>query len=55
MCDAAEKYQGSSLNSHLVSGPDLLKNPVRIFMRFREKKVALSRDIEALFNQVAVL
>ena len=54
VCYAAAKYQGSSLNSHLVSGPDLLNNLVGIFMRFREEKVALSGDIEAMFNQVAV-
>ena len=42
------------MNSHLVSGPDLLNNLVGIFMRFREEKVALSGDIEAMFNQVAV-
>ena len=52
--DAAAKFQGSSLNSHLLSGPDLLNNLVGIFMRFREEKVALSVDIEAMFNQVAV-
>ena len=44
VCDAAAKYQGSSLNSHLVSGPDLLNNLVGIFMRFREEKVAPSGD-----------
>ena len=55
VCDAAAKFQGSSLNSHLLSGPDLLNNLVGIFMRFREEKVALSGDIEAMFNQVAVV
>ena len=54
VCDAAAKFQGSSLNSHLLGGPDLLNNIVGIFMRFREEKVALSGDIEAMFNQVAV-
>ena len=42
------------MNSHLVSGPDLLNSVVGIFMRFREENVALSGDIEAMFNQVAV-
>ena len=54
VCDAAAKFQGSSLNSHLLTGPDLLNNLVGILMRFREEKVALSGDIEAMFNQVAV-
>ena len=54
VCDAAAKFQGSSLNSYLLSGPDLLNHLVGIFMRFREEKVALSGDIEAMFNQVAV-
>ena len=52
--DATAKFQGSSLNSHLLSGPDLLNNLVGIFKRFREEKVALPADIEAMFNEVAV-
>ena len=54
MCDAAAKFQCLSLNSHLLSGPDLLNNLVGVFMRSREEKVALLGDIEAMFNQVAV-
>ena len=54
VCAAGAKFQGSSLNSHLLRGPDLLKNLVGTFMRFREEKVALSGDIEAMFNQVVV-
>ena len=37
---AAAKFQGLSLNSQLLSGPDLLNNFVGIFMGFREEKVA---------------
>lgn len=54
VCEAAAKFWGLSLNSLLVSGPDLLKNLVGIFMRFREKTIVLSGDIEAMFIQVAV-
>ena len=54
VCDAAAKFQGSSLNGHLVTGPDLLNSLTGIFMRFREEKVALSADIEAIFNQAMV-
>ena len=42
--DAPAKYQGSSLYSHHVSGPDLLNNLVGIFVRLREETIALSGD-----------
>ena len=54
VCDAACRYQGSSLNDHLITGPDLLNSLTGIFIRFREEKIALSADIEAMFSQVAV-
>ncbi|XP_028413784.1 uncharacterized protein LOC114536629 [Dendronephthya gigantea] len=54
VCDAASKLNGSSLNDHLIAGPDLLNSLIGVFMRFREEKIALSADIEAMFNQVAV-
>jgi hypothetical protein len=54
VCDAASKLNGSSLNDHLIAGPDLLNSLTGVFMRFREEKIALSADIEAMFNQVAV-
>ena len=52
--DAAARYQGTSLNDCLSSGPDLLNSLVGILMRFRQESIALSADIEAMFNQVAV-
>ena len=54
VCDAACRYQGSSLNDHLITGPDLLNSLTGIFMRFREENIALSADIESMFSQVAV-
>ena len=54
VCDAAAKFRGLSLNGLLLSGPDMLNNLVGILMRFREEKIALSGNIEAMFNQVAV-
>jgi hypothetical protein len=54
VCDAACRYQGSSLNDHLITGPDLPNSLTGIFMRFREEKIGLSADIESMFNQVAV-
>ena len=52
--DAAAKYQGTSLNDQLSSGPHLLNSLVGILMRFRQELIAMSADIEAMFNQVAV-
>ena len=52
--DAAAKYQGTSLNDQLLSGPDVLNSLVGILMRFRQELIAMSADIEATFNQVAV-
>ena len=52
--DAATKYQGTSLNDKLSSGSDLLNSLVGILIRFRQESIAMSADIEAMFNQVAV-
>ena len=50
--DAAAQYQGTSLNDCLLSGPDLLNSLVGILMSFCQELIALSADIEAMFNQV---
>ena len=52
--DATAKYQGSSLNDHLLPGPDLLNSLGGILMRFRQELIALSADIEGMFKQVAI-
>ena len=43
-----------SLNSSLLTGPDLLQNLVAIILRFREHPIAISADIEGMFMQVGV-
>ena len=52
--DAAAKFQGTSLNDALHTGPDLLNNMLGVLMRFRTYPVAFSADIEGMFNQVRV-
>ncbi|CAG2254433.1 unnamed protein product [Mytilus edulis] len=52
--DCASKYQGISLNSQLLQGPDLMNSLVGVIIRFRQDKVALAADIEAMFHQVRV-
>ena len=50
---AEAKFRGKSLNSNLISGPDLLNNLVEILLRFRENPVAILSDIEGMFMQIA--
>ena len=53
LCNAASKFQGVSLNDKLVAGPDL-QNLVGIIFRFRQSRIAMTADIEAMFLQVKV-
>ena len=54
VCNAGSKFRGISLNDNLLTGPDLLQNLIGISFRFREQKVAITADIEAMFLQVEV-
>ena len=50
--DCAAKYKDTSLNSQLLQGPDLMNSLVGVLTRFRQEKIALAADIEAMFHQV---
>ena len=52
--DTAAKFHGVSLNSKLMTGPDLLSNLVGILMRFRSGKIGVMADIKQMFHQVYV-
>ena len=43
------------LNSYLLQGPDLTKSLTGVLCRFRKQPVAISCDLEAMFNQVGVI
>ena len=47
-------FQGQSLNSNLLKGPDLMSNLTGVILRFQENKVELSADSEQMFMQVKV-
>ena len=47
--DAAAQYQGTSLNDHLFSGPDLLNSLFGVLMRFRQDLIAMSCSIKWWF------
>ena len=52
--DCSAKYRGSSLNDHLLQGPDFTNSLVGVLTRFRQETVALMSDVEAMFHQVRV-
>ena len=54
VCNAASKFGGVSLNDSLMAGPDFLQSLIGIIFRFREKQIALTADVEAMFLQVKV-
>ena len=54
VCDCAATYKGTSLNQQLMSGPDQTSQLVGVLIRFRQEKVGLVADIEAMFHQVLV-
>lgn len=52
--DVAAEYEGTSLNKSLLQGPDMTNSLVGVLLRFRQGKVGLAADVEAMFHQVRV-
>ncbi|XP_035712907.1 uncharacterized protein LOC110856404 [Folsomia candida] len=52
--DAAAKNHGRSLNDHLLQGPDKLIPLPNILLKFRQRQIALTADIEEMFHRVKV-
>ena len=53
--DADAKFQNTSLNDHLLQGPDLCNSLVGVLIRFRQDRIAYAADIEAMFHQTRVI
>ncbi|XP_055605085.1 uncharacterized protein LOC129753308 [Uranotaenia lowii] len=52
--DAAATYGGTSLNSQLLKGPDLVKPLLSVLCRFRQKQYAIAGDIRQMFHQLII-
>lgn len=52
--DCSAKYQGVSLNDHLLTGPELTNTLVGVLCQFRKCPVAIMCDIERMFHQFHV-
>ncbi|XP_062558270.1 uncharacterized protein LOC134223146 [Armigeres subalbatus] len=52
--DAAAAVQGTSLNSTLLKGPDLLVNLPVVLYHFRERPIAFGGDIAEMYHQILI-
>ncbi|XP_058827095.1 uncharacterized protein LOC131687069 [Topomyia yanbarensis] len=52
--DAAAAVNGTSLNSNLLKGPDLLTSLPAVICKFREKSVAFGGDVREMYHQLRI-
>lgn len=52
--DSSAQFRGISLNSVLLSGPDLTNSLLGVLMRFRNEQVPVTADIEQMFYSFLV-
>lgn len=52
---AAAKVDGSSLNSHLLKGPDQLTALPSVLFHFRQFQIAVNADVQEMFHQIFML
>lgn len=52
--DCSAKCGGTSINDHLLPGPDMINNLTGVLLRFRQHSIALMCDIEKMFHQFHV-
>ncbi|XP_038074806.1 uncharacterized protein LOC119742710 [Patiria miniata] len=53
--DCSAQYKDESLNSHLLTGPDLTNKLVGVLCRFRQEKIAFMCDVKEMFHQFRVI
>ena len=52
--NAASKFKGQTLNSNLLTCPDLLENLTGVLLRFRKFGIGTLADIEGMFMQISI-
>ena len=52
--DCSARYEGTSLNEHLLTGPDLTNCLVGVLCRFRKYPIAIMCDVEKMFHRFHV-
>ncbi|KAJ8332755.1 hypothetical protein SKAU_G00416510, partial [Synaphobranchus kaupii] len=52
--DCSAKFEGTSLNDHLLTGPDLTNTLTGVLCRFREHHIAITCDVEKMFHRFHV-
>ena len=48
--DSSAKFENTSLNEVLLTGPDLMNSLIGVLLRFRSEQVAISADVEQMFH-----
>lgn len=54
MFDCSAKYEGTALNDHLLTGPDLTNGLTGVLCRFRKHPIAVICDVEKMFHRFHV-
>ncbi|KAJ8364861.1 hypothetical protein SKAU_G00136920 [Synaphobranchus kaupii] len=52
--DCSAKYEGTALNDHLLTGPDLTNGLTGVLCRFRKDPIAMMCDVEKMFHRLHV-
>ena len=52
--DAVAEFAGTSLNKNLLQDPDMTNSLVEVLLHFRQGRVGLAADVEAMFHEVRV-
>lgn len=52
--DCSAKYEGTALNDHLLTGPDLTNGLTGVLCRFRKHAIAVICDVEKMFHRFHV-